>query len=59
MLLFYKLDSGKRQHAFNCIILKNEIEKGFHLPVYLENIDFDIYISYHKEEDITLIKINI
>ncbi len=49
------------EHAFYCINLKNEIEKGKHLPVYLENLYFKktkfiIYINYLKREDIEIIK---
>jgi hypothetical protein len=60
----YQLNSDfgfGEEHAFYCINLKNEIEKGNHLPVYLENLyfkktNFIIYIKYLKREDIEIIK---
>ena len=56
-----KLNDRKIEHAFYRVILHNEIEKGKFIPCYLENIYFrdkyfKIYIYYHKEEDIEIIK---
>ncbi len=56
-----KLNDRKREYAFHRVSLQNEIEKGKFIPCYLEKIYFrdkyfKIYIYYHKEEDIEIIK---
>ena len=56
-----KLNDRKIEYAFYRVSLQNEIEKGKFIPCYLENIYFrdkyfKIYIYYHKEEDIEIIK---